>query len=69
MRQLYQCQKAHVLRDKIYCAAGHSFPWSKDGTLALHQLKDGKPLELTICQECLDYAHMGGQVEESDRGW
>lgn len=68
-RSLYQCFNAKVLGDKMYCSKRHSLGNTQDGTINLLRLQRGSPLELTVCQKCLDYDYMGEPVTKEDRGW
>ena len=69
-RSLYQCFNAKVHEDCIYCAKGHKL-WhsSSNGTISIHRLGRGQPLELTVCQSCPDYDEMGEPVPANERGW
>lgn len=69
-RSLYQCFNARCQEKRINCSKGHilGFP-SKDGTVGILRLARGTPLELAVCQECVDYDEMGGRVAREDRGW
>lgn len=69
-RSLYQCSYAKVLNDGIYCAKGKILhPTSTNGHIHIRHLIKGKPLELRICQDCLDYDCMGPPVPAGERGW
>jgi hypothetical protein len=68
-RSLYQCFRAKVKGDRIYCAKGHSFSKASDGTIHAVRLVRGEPLELAACQECLDYDEMGLPIPKDERGW
>ena len=37
------------------------------GYLHIRRLRQGKPLEMGVCQDCLEYEEMGDPVKE--RGW
>ena len=67
-RSLYMCSNAKV-KGVIKCREGHPLSRFKDGNLPIINLARGEPLELTICQDCLDYDEMGEPVEKEDRGW
>jgi hypothetical protein len=68
-RSLYQCFNARVKGDKIYCAKGWPLGVRKDGTADLIRLIRGESLELSICQDCVDFDSMGDPVAPEDRGW
>ena len=65
-RSLYQCFNAKVVgKGQILCSALHELPAS-----ASHRaVTRGAPLELAICQTCMDYSEMGGPLSKGDRGW
>lgn len=70
LRQLYQCLHAKVKGDKIACAKGHPLSLlSEDGSIGLIRVWRHQPLEMTICQKCLDYDEMGPPLRREDRGW
>ena len=71
VRSLYQCLNAKVCGGEyISCSKGHSlFPSSSAGSVSIRWLALGKPLEMTVCNNCPDYDEMGPPVEEKDRGW
>ncbi len=70
MRSLLQCFLAKVRGGgretigEIYCDAGHNL-----GTNHYLALSRGSPVELKVCQSCLDYDKMGEPVASKDRGW
>lgn len=67
-RTLYQCLNARVQGNDIRCRKGHPFPnfGNKISTLRLAR---GDALQLSICQECNDYDHMGEPIIKEERGW
>ncbi len=64
-RQLYQCLNAKVKTDTILCSKGHDLGRVK----TLNDIKIGKPLELTVCEDCWDFDYMGPPVTKKYRGW
>lgn len=68
-RSLYQCLNAKVLGDNIYCAKGKAISKAKNPKLHIRQLMRGFPLEMSICQDCLDYDEMGPPIPKEERGW
>ena len=66
-KSLYQCANAHVTTDGqgVCCTKGH--PFGK-GVNTLRVAR-GDPLELSVCQGCLDYDEMGPPILKSERGW
>lgn len=66
-RSLYQCFHAKVIGNKIKCAKG--FFLTPTETVNIERLKRGSPLELDICQDCLEYLEMGPPVLPGERGW
>ena len=61
--------KVHPRYPSIFCAAGHPFyKWSK--TVSLDRLIQGRPLEMTVCQDCPDFVQMDPPgYSAEDRGW
>jgi len=68
-RSLYQCFEAKVHGDQIYCAEKHHLYNRADGTISIRGLERGEPLEMTVCQKCEDYNHMGDPIPKNERGW
>jgi hypothetical protein len=68
-RSLYQCFNARVKGDRIYCSKGYSIGTAKDGAMPVVKLARGAPLELGVCQECVDYDEIGPPVPKEERGW
>lgn len=68
-RSLYQCFKARVKADNIYCAAGHRLSSRHNGTMGVKALVRGDPLEVAACQGCGDYDKMGPPIPPEERGW
>ena len=69
-RSLYQCGNAKVKDKEIYCSAGAKLSSvSKTGNIGIGQLARGKPLEISVCQDCNSYDKTGPPVQVKDRGW
>ena len=68
-RNLYQCSHAKVLGDRIHCTIGRPLSTTKDKTIPVLRLIRGEPLELTICQKCLNYEELGPPILKDERGW
>ncbi len=67
VRNLYQCDNAHVLGKVIYCRMGK--PLSRNFQhLRIDHLIKGEPLELAICQRCSDFDNLGDTLKD-ERGW
>ena len=76
-RSLYQCSHARVMKKnvysvtEIYCDTGRkldSHP-THEGNLSIKLLVRGKPLELSVCQECPDFSSLGEPIPKGERGW
>ncbi len=69
-RSLYQCFNAKVKGPEIRCIKGHALSGtSNSGKVNIGQLVKGKPLEMQVCQGCLDYDEMGSPLPQNERGW
>ena len=70
-RSLYQCGHARVEKDcsRIYCSTGHIIGKQGSNTVPFQSLRIGRPLEIGICQGCLDYDELGPPVPKGERGW
>ena len=68
MRSLYQCMNTRCDEEWIYCTKRHSLVKNKE-QIGIHNLERGDPLIFRVCQDCLDYDEMGGQMKRKDRGW
>ena len=66
-RSLYQCLHAKTNRVSVYCEKGHKL--GGDGVIAMYRLAKGQPLEIGICQNCLDYVEIGPPLKAAERGW
>jgi len=70
-RSLYQCGNARWNKSgEIYCAESNALnSMSPTGNIGTKRQERGATLELTICQKCLAYEHMGPPIPASERGW
>ncbi len=68
-RSLYTCQNAVVKGNVIVCAEGYKLESGYARNMSILPLQRGAPLELTVCQKCLDYDCMGDPIPEKERGW
>ena len=69
-RTLYDCFNAKVLGDRIACSKGHKLGAFSEDSKHIRALIRGKPLALSVCQDCPDFDQMdGGPVLPQDRGW
>ena len=70
-RSLYECFHARVRGNYIYCQKGHPFHnnGSGNGTINIQRLASGRPLVMSVCQDCEDFECMGGAIPSEERGW
>jgi len=69
-RTLYECSRARVKGERIYCDRGHVLSSkSGNGGLDVKRLARGDPLVLAVCQGCPDFDSMGPPVPEEEKGW
>ena len=69
-RSLYDCSRARVKGERIYCDRGHVLSSkSGNGGLDVKRLARGDPLVLAVCQGCPDFDSMGPPILEQERGW
>jgi len=69
-RSLYDCSRARVKGERIYCDRGHVLSSkSGNGGLDVKRLARGDRLVLAVCQGCPDFDSMGPPVPEEERGW
>lgn len=66
---LYECSKAKVRGEHIFCAAGHRLCNLNDGTINIRRLERGDPLKFAICRDCPDYDSMEPPVPAKEMGW
>ena len=69
MISLYQCLNTGCKDGRIRCKKGYKLMSQGDGSTRLSQLKIGRPLEFTVCQQCPDFSSLGDSIPEEERGW
>lgn len=70
MKTLYECEHARVCGERIRCRKGYLLsPLSRNGSLDIQDLAEGKPLASDTCQQCGDFKRMGPPLPEEERGW
>jgi len=67
-RTLYECGRAKVKGQRIYCSQGMALSREGDGSLDIKYLAEGHSLIMAVCQNCTEFARLGQPVAEKERG-
>ena len=68
-RTLYECGRAKVKGQRIYCSQGIALSREGDGSLDIKYLAEGHSLIMAVCQNCTEFARLGQPVAKKERGW
>jgi hypothetical protein len=68
-RTLYECGRARVKGQRIYCIQGIALSREGDGSLDIKYLAEGRSLIMNVCQTCTEFTRIGQPVGDKDRGW